>query len=709
MAKKKRFAAPKPVDAAEPAAPQPAPKPAVSAVPRLMSSRDWKALGLVVAVALAAYLNSLDGHFLYDDRYQILKNPTLADLGNIPRMFTQSVWQFMNASSEEAVGSYYRPLFNAVLILNYHLFGLDPGGWHAVSVLLHLGVTAGVFAVARQWALSTETSAAAALLFGLHPTHVESVAWASGVPDPLAGVLLVGALLAYERARGRRAPGLVAASLALAFLATLTKETAVVFPAFVGMRELLDGEEGEAAATRLARAVRRALPYGAVALAYLAMRYAVLGFLTKTEPKAVGIPGAWVPLTIPSVLAHYARLLVLPYPLAITYDVTYVTSPADPRFWGDLAVVAALLAAVAWLVHASPVARRALCWLALFLLPVLNFKAFNQDESLVHDRYLYLPSIGFCLLAAMGLEAAAARFGERRRQVFTYATAAACVLFFAFTVFQNETWSDDFAMAGQAIKHDPNRPFLYNYLGAMYGETGKMADAEAQYRRALELRPDYFDALTNLGDVYRAQNRFPEAEEAYRKAVDAGAPYYNTYYNLANVYIATKRYPEAAAALARAAEVDPASSEARFSLGWVYDQMGDAANAERYYADALRLKPGYPEPRINLGVLETKQGRYKEALDNLAYAQKIAPQHPVMLYALGDLYMKTGRYQDAVTVLTQIQPSPNGPSPALVHTSLGLCYESLGQVAQARASFQRAVQADPNANVAREHLARLGA
>src|SRR4051812_2389226 len=101
MAKKRKFVAPKPVEVGAPAgqpapgpAPKPAPKPVAVGAPTawLMSPRDWKLLAVVAGVALLAYVNSLGGHFLYDDRFQILRNPTLADLGNIPRSFTQSVW-----------------------------------------------------------------------------------------------------------------------------------------------------------------------------------------------------------------------------------------------------------------------------------------------------------------------------------------------------------------------------------------------------------------------------------------------------------------------------------------------------------------------------------------------------------------------------------------------------------------------------------------
>jgi hypothetical protein len=104
----------------------------------------------VLAITILAFVNSLDGQFVYDDRFQILKNPTLTSLGNIPRMFTQGVWQFLNEGDKTAVGPYYRPLFNIALIINHHLFGLEVFGWHLFSILLHVGVVFLLYKLAVQ-------------------------------------------------------------------------------------------------------------------------------------------------------------------------------------------------------------------------------------------------------------------------------------------------------------------------------------------------------------------------------------------------------------------------------------------------------------------------------------------------------------------------------------------------------------------------------
>jgi hypothetical protein len=187
-------------------------------------------------------VNALHGGFVYDDRFQVVRNPTIQSLGNLPRVFTQSVWQFLSAGSTEASGLYYRPVFNSGLILIHQAFGFRVVGWHLVSLALHVAATFLLFRLGLRWELSPSVAGAAALFFGLHPIHSESVAWIAALPDPLALVNLLGALLIYERVY--HGPGgkrwMLVFSLALTLLAMLSKEVALIFPVWLLMREAMD-------------------------------------------------------------------------------------------------------------------------------------------------------------------------------------------------------------------------------------------------------------------------------------------------------------------------------------------------------------------------------------------------------------------------------------------------------------------------------------
>jgi protein O-mannosyl-transferase len=664
----------------------------------------------VLAITALAYLNALDGEFVYDDRLQVLKNPTLSSLSNIPKMFTQGVWQFLNSGDKNAVGPYYRPLFNIALIINHQLFGFEVFGWHLFSIVVHLGVVFLVYRLARQWNFSTEVAMAAALLFGVHPVHSESVAWVAALPDPLAAVMILSSLLLYERYYHGQAkkPAVLGASIALSLAAMLSKEVAAVFPLFLVAREVLERLEGETVGRAIGRAARRTAPFFAMIVLYLGMRYYVLGFLRQDEPNSAGIPATQVLITIPSILLSYARMLFAPFPLAVMYGNRYVLSPLDVRFVAAAIAVTALVAGAIWLAWSSPVGRRALAFLIIFLVPVFNLKAFRAEESLLHDRYLYLPSIGFCILLAMAFEWISVRFAEHRPRAFMTATAIAAVVFLGLTFYQNFTWQDELAMTNNALKVTPQWPFLHNYLGAYYSDQHKYAEAEQAYLDAIAIDPKYYDAYSNIGDAYREEGKLADAEQAYIRAIDYGAPYADTYYNLGVTYINENKLADAEKPLLRALEISPAHTKARYNLGWTYDREGKDALAEQAYAETLQYDPTYPEPRINLAVLLTRLARYGEALDHLNIAQRYAPDHPVLRYALGDVKMKTEHYDEAIAAFSEL--AVRNLHQNLVHTSLGLCYESIGKKEEAKAQFQKAIEVapqDPYTNTAREHLAKL--
>jgi tetratricopeptide (TPR) repeat protein len=561
-------------------------------------------------LAMLAYGNAVGGQFVYDDHFQVLRNPTLASLSNLPAFFGQSVWQFMSASPDQPLGLYYRPLFNAALLLEYQVFGTRVFGWHAVSISLHALTTLLVYALGRAWRLSVAAAALGAALFAVHPVHCESVAWISGLPDLLAAVGLLGTAIVYERGCRSGRPLAWIAAVALLAVALLSKEVAAAFPLFILGREWLE-DEAPARRPRV-RAWLRAVPFAALVGVFLAARYAVLGRLSGTDASARAVTGIDMLLTMPSVLATYLRLLVAPYGLGPTYDVTFVTEPWSDRFLVPLAVVVPAVAAAGALLAAAPLTARPLLWLGAFLWPVLNLRAFNHYESLVHDRYLYIPSAGFCLLLGLGAAALRQRGGLARAA----STIGAVMLvggWLLLTVAQNRVWRDDVALSDHVLRMHPDSAYFHNYRGATLFERGDLVGAEASYRIALQLRPGYGDAYSNLADVQLRAGRWNDAVALYQQALNSGAPYVKIYLNLGLAHARAGDLAAAGAAYAEAARRAPALVEAHLGRGWVREQLGDPVGAEAAYRAALALRPSSTEARARLARLLERQGRMDAA------------------------------------------------------------------------------------------------
>jgi hypothetical protein len=180
--------------------------------------------GLLIVIA---YSNALHGKFVYDDNLEIVANPYIQRGELFWTAMTSDVWAF-KGKRDEPWSNYWRPAFVAWMAMNYQLFELNVFGWHATSLLAHLAVTLLVFQVlltleARPW-----VAAAVTWGFAVHPVHVESVAWASGIPDILMSACLLTSFLFYHSARRGRGWGRWIAAGASYALALLCKEGAVM-------------------------------------------------------------------------------------------------------------------------------------------------------------------------------------------------------------------------------------------------------------------------------------------------------------------------------------------------------------------------------------------------------------------------------------------------------------------------------------------------
>jgi Tfp pilus assembly protein PilF len=670
--------------------------------------KDAWLVAIVLVLTALAYANSLTGEFLYDDWYQIERNPAIKSWSFLPSVFTHHVWEFAATENTPVGGLYYRPVFNLALLVNYQLVGPGVFGWHLVSLLFHLGATVLVYRLGRLWNFGKIAAGIAALIFGLHPIHVEAVAWASALPDLMLGLFGLGGLVLYEKFRcaDRHRVLLFLGSVLCAFIAMGAKETGLILPLFLIVRELLDrGAEGETAG-RIKTGALRLAPFAALAVGYVAARYSVLGFIAKTNEHSI-----WqLILTIPFILMQYVRMLVAPYPLAFIYDYEFVLSAADPRLWGNAIVLGAVTIVIIrfWISH--PQAWKSLALFIIFLLPALNLRALTPIESIAHDRYLYLPSAGFFLFIAFLLNRAANRWSANPAVVLGSAGAVAAVILGGMTWLQNLTWQNDTILTESALRLSPKWPFLHLHLAEVYEEKGRIAEAENEFKKAIAFGPGWAAAYETLANFYSKRGRAGEAERLFLEATRLGTNVLSTKVNLAVNQIRLGKLPDARALLEQVLTERPDNAAANFNLGLVHEKEEHLDLAEQHYRKAIAKNPAYVDPRVNLAAVLVRQMRFDDAYKQIDAVRLLAPQNTEIVYSLAGAYLQARQCDKAADTLNTLsQAQPNQPR---AHVMLGLSYECLGQADRARSSFQRAIDVapqDPIAPVARRHLEQLAA
>ncbi len=573
---------------------EPGPSPENAEVPRDFAPGPAVRLSaaLVCVLTFLAYIHTLSFQFVHDDRGQIIGNPALRSWHAIPAYFTSQVWAGVAPS---ALGNDYRPLFLLWLRVNAALFRIHPAGWHLATLAAHVAATYFVFLLARKVFQNWPAAMFCGLVFGLHPVHIEGVAWISGAPEPLLAALLIPAYLCWVRFRENGGELWRGASLGLYALAMLMKETAVVLPLILFVSQWLDYPRPlnplpGGPARKSLRILKVLLPFLALTAGYLVVRTVVLqGF---SHP-AAQVNWLTVVLTWPSLLMFYLRLLAWPVGLSPFYGLKFVSHPT----LGNAVVPTLLLLLVGlglwrWAKVSRPVAL-AIPWLVFPLLPVLNIQVFGNG-NFAHNRYLYVPSIGFAMLVADALRRI--RYGKPALGGVPSLQAAAClgltlVMGVAIPV-EDRYYANDAAFYGFAYAHDLDKdPVIGVDYANSLAEQGDFGRAAAIYGEVIHAHPDAWSAYFNVGYMYYQMGRLDLARQYLSRAAaddpaNAGAVFY---LGLTNLKL--NRLDEAEASLRRAIVLAPTKPTYHFALGMVLKLKGDSAGALAEFSRELELHP----------------------------------------------------------------------------------------------------------------------
>ncbi len=595
---------------------------------------DTPALALVLTAAV--YLRCLNNEFVYDDKDMITHNRFIGDWAMVWKSFVNDSWWFLNPLNLPQ-SAYYRPLQDVWLWLNYHLFGFALPGWHLALIAVHLVVVWLVFEVARNLIAHRWTPLLAATLFGLMPVHAQAVVWPIAIPLPMSAAFELAAFLCFIRG-GRAGGGRRLWALAFYALALLSHESAVVFPLLlVAFAVILEPERfsqppiesvRESIRPALVRAAVETWPFFAVLAGYLAVRLAVLGFVARRHI-ANPMTFAQVLMTIPSALAMYLRLLVVPWSAGPDHQVEAVSSMLSRDFYLPLALLAAVAIAAVLVLWKSPRRRLYLfCsfWIAIGLAPVLNLQEF-PPLVMVQDRYLYMSSVAWCVMVA---DIVVALF-ERARLGAAALAAGGAVLaaVFAGFLFQTEGfWHDDVTLFSTCLQMFPNSWECHVHLGTALFDRRDLVGAEREFRTTLEINPNYPGALLNLAMVNGQTGRTAEALDDMRRALVLMPQWVHAptlYINLARDADMVGAVELRDSALEAAARLPGGPAAVELGRAQIAIKHGDFATAETLMRSASARNPDDAETWALLAATLEREGKTPQAIEACRKALALKP------------------------------------------------------------------------------------
>ena len=623
-------------------------------------------LALVAALATLAYLNTLGNQFVYDDGAQILRNYYIRDLRYLKEILTTNVWSFMGP---HAVSNYYRPVMHLVYMGDYALFGYSPAGYHATSVLFHALNAVLVLLAAEALRLRRAVALTGAALFAVHPINTEAVAWVAGIPELTFTFFFLLSFWLYVRARppeaalriadcGLRIPvagepgpaarsprsghGWMAASVACAFLAYFSKETALMLPVVLAAYEHLLRKSPESQWRRIPAYSGHLL--GVVL--YMGMRiYSLGGFQVATNP--YGVMSLWqFVLSVVYLLGKYVAKLLAPAPLNIFHVFRVPESIADWRVLAGGVLLLATTAAVVLLVRAG---RRDLALLVGFVLlplvPVLNMRAIGHN--IFAERYLYLPAAFFCVLLA----AAIFRLSGARTRWAVALTAILVLNYGLLTVFRNRDWHDDVMLYTTTLQVSPESNLIRDNLGKTFLDGyGRPDLALALFEECVRRAPERAEYHYGRGQALAELRRYDEALAALRRTLEIWWNYPEAHLARGDIYRELDLPESALAEYQRALEIKPSYAEALAALAALHHDRGEPRQAEQLLRRALAVTD-LAEARLRLGLLLLDEDRPAEAEHEFRRVL-VSERHSVPgWHGLGRALQAQGRAGEALKAL----------------------------------------------------------
>jgi hypothetical protein len=557
------------------------------------SPPSWKGIAVVLALTFAVYAHTLRYSFVADDRGQILDNPAVHSWHFVPTYFNSHVWAGVMSKEQ---GNYYRPLFLLWLRINDAAFANHAWGWHSTTILVHVFTTLLVYLLAVQLGISPEAALLGAMIFGLHPAHIEAVAWISGVTEPLLGLLLLASLLAYVQWRLQRGRKWKLISLALFALALGEKETAVILPGLLLLYDWIFGTEwGRPLELRRAlvwcgETLRRIWPYFFLVVLYVPLRiYALKGF----SHGATLLSNKQLVFTWPSLFWFWIRHLVWPVGLSSFYNFPVVVHPTLKNFIlpgiFDVGVAVALFIGI----RRSRMAAFFAALLVLPLIPPFLFCVFVVNE-VAHDRYLYLPSVGFAILISLLLKKVCRGAPQWQGIPVSLLAAALCLaapLSFG-TITQSFYFRDNLTFYGYNLSVDPHNPTAECNYAAILAERGLYGPALEKFNDVVNHNPNNWAATYDLGLTYYKMENLPQAEKHFLQAIRINPHNADEHFYLGMTRFKSGRTEEAMAGVQQALAINPAGFAYHFALGMILKTRGDLRGALQEFKAELAINPG---------------------------------------------------------------------------------------------------------------------
>ncbi len=583
-----------------------------------MAKKTCLAFFLILAV-LILFWPVQDYHFIiFDDPFFVYENGHIQD-GFNPENLN---WALTNTD----IG-FWQPLMWLSLMLDYQLFWMNAGGYHWTNVLFHLVNTLLLFIALQRMTGALGRSAFVALLFGIHPLHVESVAWISERKDVLSIFFWMLTILAYDQYVKKSSAWKYLGVVVCFVLGNMAKSMIMTLPIILLLLDFwplnrFHFQDSSRENARLAlRLFAEKIPLFMVAAVFAMITYA-------SQSKLGAFDGSipWyqnINFTNP-VVSYFRYIWKMIWPLKLAY----FYPPVDWSLWqvlGAGAFIAAVTGGVLWRIRRNPYLFVGWGWYIISLLPVIGFLQIGGQS--IADRYTYITLIGLFIIITWGFYDLAKNW--KYNNLFVAVTSL-LVFSFLFTLacIQVRYWKDGITLFTHAVQVTKNNYHAYGCLGASYARSDTARGIE-YLKTSLRIK-GFVTTFNSLGNALMLQGRYKEAEEVLLKGISLwkrDVEETALHINLGVNYFKMGKLDKAEEEFKKVIQMDPSNKYAYTNMGAVCVVREDWQGAIKAYRDAVRVRSAYLAMVHNdLGSILAKHTQQKEeAIYHLREALRIKP------------------------------------------------------------------------------------
>lgn len=550
----------------------------------------------IVLFALVLFLKVSTCDFLtnWDDDSYVVNNPAIQQLS----------WENIKTIFSSFYVSNYQPLSILSYALEFSIFKLKPAAYHITNLLFHLANIFLVFRLFKELKMSQVVCYTVAILFAIHPTRVESVAWISERKDLMYALFYLLSLIYYVKFRSEQQLKIYLLSLGFFLCSLLSKSMAITLPVILVLIDIFLDRKFDP------RKLLDKIPFFALSIVF-----GLLALYSQSQQgEAMVIARDYGVfdriLLIFYGIGQYFSLVFAPFNLsAIQY---YPIEPGDTMPVSAYVSVAAVIGLIL-LALKSKNYRFEIGFGLLFFFAsigiVLQFVPFGH--AVIAERYTYLPYLGLFFIIGVYLDQL---LKDPAKKSIVFAAAAIFLIYLATITYQRiPVWHNSITLFTDVVEKFPNSANAYWYRGNVYRDYKKLELAIKDYSKSIALAPAYDKAYFNRACALAALEKNEASLPDYDKTIELNAAYTPAYLNKANSLFALKRYDEALQLYQKAIAIDSSFQQAHLGMADVFIAKNEPAKAKPIYEQYLVQHPGDAKILNNLGVAQYNSGARAEA------------------------------------------------------------------------------------------------